>query len=169
MEKSLKLLDLMIESQGPESSIGDVCLIHVGKGTSKRKIMAEVVGFKEQNIILMPYTNIQEIRPGSLVEATGKPLQIKVGPELIGKVVDSLGIPMDGTTLPVGMRAVDTDQTPPNPLSRPPISDTLEVGVRAIDSLLTVGKGQRLGIFAGSGVGKSTLLGMIAQKYKSRY
>ena len=106
----IKVVGLMIESQGPESSIGEVCLIHVGGKTNRRNIMAEVVGFKEQNIILMPYTNIQEIGPGSLVEATCKPLQIKVGPELIGKVVDSLGMPMDGTTLPVGMKAVATDQ-----------------------------------------------------------
>ncbi|MEK3886976.1 flagellar protein export ATPase FliI [Bacillus sp. FSL K6-3431] len=165
--KVIKVVGLMIESQGPESSIGDVCFIHVGGKTTKRKIMAEVVGFKEQNIVLMPYTNIQDIRPGSIVEATNKPLQIKVGPELIGKVIDSLGNPIDGSTMPVGMNAVDTDQTPPNPLSRPMIAEPLEVGVRPIDSLLTVGKGQRLGIFAGSGVGKSTLLGMIARNTKA--
>ncbi|MBS4177122.1 flagellar protein export ATPase FliI [Lederbergia citrea] len=165
--KVIRVIGLMIESQGPESSIGDVCLIHVGGEATRRTIMAEVVGFKEQNIILMPYTNIQEIGPGSLVEATSKPLQIKVGHELIGKVVDSLGQPMDGSIIPAGMRAVATDRTPPNPLSRPPISETLEVGVRTIDSLLTVGKGQRLGIFAGSGVGKSTLLGMIAKNTKA--
>lgn len=165
--KVVKVVGLMIESQGPESSIGDVCYIHVGTETNKRKIIAEVVGFKEQNIILMPYTNIQDIRPGSLVEATSKPLQIKVGPELIGKVIDSLGNPIDGSAMPLGMKAVDTDQNPPNPLSRPMIAEPLEVGVRPIDSLLTVGKGQRLGIFAGSGVGKSTLLGMIARNTKA--
>lgn len=165
--KVVKVVGLMIESQGPESSIGNLCFIHVAGKAKQRKIMAEVVGFKGRNIILMPYTNIQDIRPGSLVESTSKPLQIKVGPELIGKVVDSLGNPLDGTAMPVGMSAVDTDQTPPNPLTRPPISEPLEVGVRAIDSLLTVGKGQRLGIFAGSGVGKSTLLGMIARNTKA--
>lgn len=158
-----RVVGLMIESQGPESSIGDVCLIHIGGKTKKRKIMAEVVGFKEQHIILMPYTNIQEISPGSLVEATSNPLQIKVGPELIGRVVDSLGNPMDGLSMPIRMKSIPTDQTPPNPLSRPPVSEKLEVGVKTIDSLLTVGKGQRMGIFAGSGVGKSTLLGMIAR------
>lgn len=88
--KVSKVVGLMIESQGPESSIGDVCYIHIGTGAAKRKIMAEVVGFKEQHIILMPYTDIREIAPGSLVEASAKPLQIKVGPELIGRVVDSL-------------------------------------------------------------------------------
>ncbi|GIN70474.1 flagellum-specific ATP synthase [Bacillus sp. J14TS2] len=165
--KVSKVVGLMIESQGPESSIGDVCYIHVGNGTTKRKIMAEVVGFKEQHIILMPYTDIREIAPGSLVEASAKPLQIKVGPELIGRVVDSLGRPMDGFEIPKGMTSTNTDKAPPNPLSRPPISEQLEVGVRSIDSLLTVGKGQRLGIFAGSGVGKSTLLGMIARNTKA--
>ncbi|KRG13481.1 flagellar protein export ATPase FliI [Lederbergia galactosidilytica] len=165
--KVSKVVGLMIESQGPESSIGDVCYIHVGSGTTKRKIMAEVVGFKEQQIILMPYTDIREIAPGSLVEASSKPLQIKVGAELIGRVVDSLGRPMDGFDIPKGMTTTNTDNAPPNPLSRPPISEQLEVGVRSIDSLLTVGKGQRLGIFAGSGVGKSTLLGMIARNTKA--
>ncbi|MBS4217751.1 flagellar protein export ATPase FliI [Bacillus sp. FJAT-49711] len=158
-----RVVGLMIESQGPESSIGDVCLIHIGGKAKKRKIMAEVVGFKEQHIILMPYTNIQEISPGSLVEATSKPLQIKVGQELIGRVVDSLGNPMDEFQMPIQMKTIPTDRTPPNPLRRPPVSEKLEVGVRSIDSLLTVGKGQRMGIFAGSGVGKSTLLGMIAR------
>ncbi|WP_062105077.1 flagellar protein export ATPase FliI [Bacillus niameyensis] len=164
--KVSRVVGLMIESIGPESSIGDVCYIHVGNGT-KRKIIAEVVGFKEQHIILMPYTHIREIAPGSLVEATSKPLQIKVGPELIGRVVDSLGNPIDGMGLPTGMTTTDADRNPPNPLNRPPISEKLEVGVRPIDSLLTVGKGQRLGIFAGSGVGKSTLLGMIARNTKA--
>ncbi|MCR2820720.1 flagellar protein export ATPase FliI [Lederbergia panacisoli] len=158
-----RVVGLMIESQGPESSIGDVCLIHIGGKAKKRKIMAEVVGFKEQHIILMPYTNIQEISPGSLVEATSKPLQIKVGQELIGRVVDSLGNPMDEFQMPIRMKTIPTDRTPPNPLSRPPVSEKLEVGVKSIDSLLTIGKGQRMGIFAGSGVGKSTLLGMIAR------
>lgn len=157
-----RVVGLMIESQGPESSIGDVCFIHVGT-KKKRRIQAEVVGFKDENVILMPYTSIHDISPGSLVETTMKPLEIKAGPGLIGKVVDSLGVPLDQSSLPRGLAAVPTEQYPPNPLSRPPISEPIEVGVRMIDSLLTVGSGQRVGIFAGSGVGKSTLLGMIAR------
>ena len=157
-----RVVGLMIESQGPESSIGDVCFIHVGT-KKKRKIQAEVVGFKDENVILMPYTSIHDISPGSLVETTMKPLEIKAGPGLIGKVVDSLGVPLDQSSLPKGLASVPTEQDPPNPLSRPPISEPIEVGVRMIDSLLTVGSGQRVGIFAGSGVGKSTLLGMIAR------
>ncbi|QED47542.1 flagellar protein export ATPase FliI [Cytobacillus dafuensis] len=158
-----RVVGLMIESQGPpESSIGDVCYIHVGT-KRKRTIQAEVVGFKNEEVILMPYTSTNDISPGSLVEATSKPLEIRVGSQLVGSVIDSLGQPLDGTPLPKGLTSVPTDQEPPNPLKRPPISSAIEVGVRMIDSLLTVGNGQRVGIFAGSGVGKSTLLGMIAR------
>ena len=157
-----QVVGLMIESQGPESSIGDLCLIHVNH-RKKRVIQAEVVGFRDENVILMPYTSVNDIAPGSLVEATLKPLEIKVGPALIGSVVDALGDSLDGGHLPKGLKSVPTEQSPPNPLKRPPISEPIEVGVRIIDSLLTVGNGQRVGIFAGSGVGKSTLLGMIAR------
>ncbi|MGM0844597.1 MAG: flagellar protein export ATPase FliI [Bacillota bacterium] len=159
--KVKRVVGLMIESQGPKSSIGDMCFIHLAD--TNRKIQAEVVGFKEETVILMPYSGINEISPGSLVEATMNPLTIKVGHALIGKVVDSLGNPLDGEPLPKGLTRRLTEQNPPSPLTRPPINEKLEVGVRAIDSMLTVGKGQRVGIFAGSGVGKSTLLGMIAR------
>lgn len=161
-----QVVGLMIESQGPESSIGDLCLIHV-RHRKNRVIQAEVVGFKGENVILMPYTSVNDIAPGSLVEATMKPLEIKVGPALIGNIVDALGNTLDGSDLPKGLQTVPTEQSPPNPLKRPPISEPIEVGVRMIDSLLTVGNGQRVGIFAGSGVGKSTLLGMIARNTKA--
>lgn len=161
-----RVVGLMIESQGPESSIGDVCFIYVGHN-QKRKILAEVVGFKEENIILMPYTSVNDISPGSLVEGSSKPLEIKVGSGLIGNVIDSLGNPLDGSSLPKGLSSVFTEQNPPNPLTRPPISEPIQVGVKMIDSLLTVGNGQRVGIFAGSGVGKSTLLGMVARNTKA--
>lgn len=157
-----RVIGLMIESRGPESSVGDLCFIHVGT-KRKRIIRAEVVGFRDSYVLLMPYTNIQDISPGCLVEATGESLQIKVGSGLIGKVLDPLGFPMEQGSLPKGLTRVSTDQTPPNPMTRPPIDEGIEVGVRVIDSMLTVGKGQRIGIFAGSGVGKSTLMGMIAR------
>ncbi|MFJ8063822.1 flagellar protein export ATPase FliI [Psychrobacillus sp. NPDC096426] len=159
-----RVVGLMIESQGPESSIGDVCKIHINSSKNGHSVIfAEVVGFKEEIVILMPYTNIREISTGCLVEGTNSPLEIKVGPELIGKVLDSMGNPIDGTVLPKGLMTVGTEQDPPNPLTRPPIDERIEVGVKAIDGMLTIGKGQRVGIFAGSGVGKSTLLGMIAR------
>ncbi len=161
--KVKRVVGLMIESQGPESSIGDVCYIHVGVRKAKKKIRAEVVGFKDENIILMPYTEVSEISSGCIVEASGKPLEIKIGTGMIGMAVDPLGNPLDGSPLPKGLATVGIEKSPPNPMERPPIDESIEVGVRLIDSLLTVGKGQRVGIFAGSGVGKSTLLGMIAR------
>jgi flagellum-specific ATP synthase len=162
-----RVAGLMVESQGPDCSVGDICYIYPSEKKSDKKIQAEVVGFRDEMVILMPFTHLSEIAPGSLVESEGKPLEIKVGSPLIGKVVDPLGMPMDGSVLPRGLPSIATEQEPPNPLKRPPISECLEVGVRAIDSLLTVGKGQRVGIFAGSGVGKSTLLGMIARNTKA--
>lgn len=160
--KVLRVVGLMIESRGPEANIGEVCYIH-SSTTNNRTILAEVVGFNNEKIILMPYSAVTELGPGCLVESTGKPLTIKIGRGLIGKVVDSLGKPLDESILPKGLSNFTTEQSPPNPLSRPRITDPIQVGVKAIDSLLTVGKGQRIGIFAGSGVGKSTLLGMIAR------
>lgn len=164
----IRVVGLMIESQGPESAIGDVCKIHVPTvRDGDQIILAEVVGFKDEIVVLMPYTSLREISTGCLVEGTRAPLEIKVGSELIGKVLDSMGNPIDGTLLPSGLPTVPTEQDPPNPLTRPPIDERLEVGVKAIDGMLTVGSGQRIGIFAGSGVGKSTLLGMIARNTKA--
>ncbi|WP_229078760.1 flagellar protein export ATPase FliI [Bacillus paralicheniformis] len=161
--KVKQAVGLMIESKGPECSIGDVCKIYT-KGDGPKAIKAEVVGFKDQNILLMPYLEAANIAPGSIVEATGESLRVKVGSGLIGQVVDAFGNPLDGSALPKGLALVSTDQAPPNPMKRPPIREKMAVGVRSIDSLLTVGKGQRVGIFAGSGVGKSTLMGMIARE-----
>lgn len=160
--KVLRVVGLMIESRGPEANIGEVCYIH--SSTSHHKhILAEVVGFNNEKIILMPYSDVNELGPGCLVESTGKPLTVKIGRGLIGKVVDSIGKPLDESHLPKGLSNFTTEQAPPNPLSRPRIKEQFQVGVKAIDTLLTVGQGQRVGIFAGSGVGKSTLLGMIAR------
>ncbi|MCG3229345.1 flagellar protein export ATPase FliI [Bacillus subtilis] len=161
--KVKRVIGLMIESKGPASSIGDVCLIYA-KGQSGKVIKAEVVGFQEENILLMPYLEAASIAPGSIVEATGESLRVKVGTGLIGQVIDAFGEPLDGKLLPKGLSPVSTEQSPPNPMKRPPIREKIGVGVRSIDSLLTVGKGQRIGIFAGSGVGKSTLMGMIAKQ-----
>src|SRR5699024_9764107 len=152
----------MIESLGPAANIGEVCLIYADT-TDEKPIISEVVGFNEEKIILMPYTEVTEIGPGCLVEATGKPLTIKVGRSLVGHVVDALGNELNDVSLPRGLKTYLTDNAPPNPMTRPPISEPIQVGIRAIDSLLTVGKGQRIGMSAGSGVGEWTLLGMIAR------
>lgn len=164
--KVLRVVGLMIESQGPVANMGEVCLIHT-TDSSKRPILSEVVGFNNEKIILMPYGEIGEIGAGCLVESTGKPLTIKIGNQLIGKVINSLGEPLDESKLPKGLSNFVTEQAPPNPMTRPRILKPFQVGVKAIDSLLTVGAGQRVGIFAGSGVGKSTLLGMIARNSKA--
>lgn len=160
--KVQRVVGIMIESAGPEANVGEVCYIH-SKSNGRNPTIAEVVGFNNEKIILMPYSEVAEIGPGCLVEATGRPLSIQVGKGLIGNVVNSLGEPLDESSLPSGLSNYVTEQAPPNPLSRPPISEPIQVGVKAIDTMLTVGKGQRIGIFAGSGVGKSTLLGMIAR------
>lgn len=157
-----RVVGLTVESRGPEASIGDVCYIHSPR-KNEAPIAAEVVGFNQETIVLMPYNEMTEISPGSLVEATGKPMEVKVGIGLIGQVLDAMGRPLDGHPPPKGLKGCPTDQSPPNPLLRPTIREPIQVGVRAIDSLLTVGKGQRVGIFAGSGVGKSTLMGMISR------
>lgn len=161
--KVLRVVGLMIESEGPAANIGEVCYIH-SSSSNRPPIVSEVVGFNNEKILLMPYAEVTEIGSGCLVESTGKPLTVKVGRSLIGNVVNSLGQPLDDqASLPKGLSNYLTDQAPPNPMTRPPIRKPIQVGVKAIDSLLTMGKGQRVGIFAGSGVGKSTLLGMIAR------
>jgi flagellum-specific ATP synthase len=161
--KVKKVIGLMIESKGPESAIGDVCNIIINKKKNKI-VQAEVVGFRDELVIMMPFTDIQDIGPGCMVEATNNPLEICIGEELRGMVLDALGKPLDpNVERPQGLRKYPTEQAPPNPMTRPSIKEEMEVGVKVIDALLTVGRGQRVGIFAGSGVGKSTLLGMIAR------
>lgn len=160
--KVKRVVGLTIESQGPQANVGEVCFIHPSKKGSM-PILAEVVGFQDENILLMPYGEINEIGPGCLVESTGKPLLIKVGRGLMGQIINSLGQPFVSASLSKGLTDYPTDQSPPNPMERPPIREPIQIGIKVIDSLLTVGKGQRIGIFAGSGVGKSTLLGMIAR------
>lgn len=157
--KVTQVVGLTIESQGPEVKLGEICQIFPQSG---EPIIAEVVGFRDNKVLLMPLGELTSIGPGSDVVATGSALSVKVGPEILGKVLDGLGRPLQGS-IPPGLASYPTNNAPPNPLLRPRIREPLSVGVRAIDGLLTVGKGQRVGIFAGSGVGKSTLLGMIAR------
>lgn len=159
--KITQIIGLTIESQGPDVKIGELCSIYPSQ--SGTPIQAEVVGIRENKVLLMPLGEVQAIGPGCDVVASGKPMMVKAGHQLLGRVLDGLGQPMDGKPLPVGLEEVPIHAKPPNPLSRPRILFPLEVGVRTIDGLLTMGKGQRMGIFAGSGVGKSTLLGMISR------
>ncbi|MEB3101164.1 flagellar protein export ATPase FliI [Ferviditalea candida] len=159
--KVTRIIGLTVESEGPDASIGDVCYIYPGKSGSP--ILSEVVGFRDNKVILMPLGDLHSIGPGCEVVGTGEPLTVSVGHELLGKVLNGLGQPLDGSRLSSGMVRYSTYNEPTNPLKRPRILETMSVGVRCIDGLLTIGKGQRVGIFAGSGVGKSTLLGMIAR------
>lgn len=159
--KVTQVVGLTIESQGPEAKLGEICYIYSQHG--EEPIMAEVVGFRDNKVLMMPLGELSAIGPGCDVVATGKPLTVKVGPEILGTILDGLGRPLNGNPLPFGLANYPTNNLPPNPLARPRITEPIGVGIRAIDGLLSVGKGQRVGIFAGSGVGKSTLLGMIAR------
>jgi len=159
-----QVVGLTIESAGPDVSVGHTCLIRPDKHSEA--IMAEVVGFRNNRILLMPLGNMSGIGPGSIVEALNKPITIDMSENLLGRVLDGLGHPMDDKAMPAG-EAFPVSNMPPNPLIRNRIDTPLQIGVRAIDGLLTIGKGQRVGIFAGSGVGKSTLLGMIARNTKA--
>lgn len=159
--KVTQVIGLTIESEGPDASVGDVCLIYPFNAAEPLK--AEVVGFRDNKVLLMPLGEIQSIGPGCDVVGTGRPLTVQVGHELLGKVLDGLGQPLDGSFLPARMPHYATNAAVSNPLSRPRVREPISVGVRCIDGLLTLGIGQRVGIFAGSGVGKSTLMGMIAR------
>ena len=156
-----QVVGLIIESEGPGVELGEICHIHP-KGTGP-PIEAEVVGFRRKQILLMPMGELHGVSPGSLVRPTRRAMRVKVGPDLLGRVFDGLGRPLDNQGQLAGNSYYPIHNQPPNPLTRRRITEPLSVGVKAIDALLTCGKGQRLGIFAGSGVGKSTLLGMMAR------
>ena len=159
------IVGMSIEASGGRAAIGDICRIYSNE--SGGQVPAEVVGFKNDHILLMPYANMSGISAGNFVRNTGKRLTLPVGPFLRGRVINALGQPIDGLE-PFGRGdTFSVDSTYINPMTRPPIRERMEFGVKAIDSLLTIGKGQRIGIFAGSGVGKSTLLGMIAKNVKA--
>lgn len=156
-----KVVGLVAEAAGLSASLGAVC--HILPEDGGEPIAAEVVGFREGNILFMPYGDMRGVRPGSLIRNSSLPPVFPVGPGLLGRVFDSFGVPLDKGQ-PIAPEAmVPLYASPPAPLDRPRIVDPLDVGVRAVNSLLTLGKGQRVGIMAGSGVGKSTLMGMMAR------
>ena len=181
-EKYLQLLDkqfyksygkvstvvgLTVESLGPKARLNDLCKIYIDKDMTNY-VMAEVVGFQDSKLILMPVDSVEGVGVGCVVENTGKPLEVPVGFELLGHTVDGIGrltdMEQDYMDLP---QAYPLEALPPDPMSRKIIDEILPLGVKAVDGLITVGKGQRLGIFAGSGVGKSTLMGMFARNTKA--
>ena len=163
--KIVNVVGLTLESAGPDAKLGDVCYIYP-EGEDAKPILAEVVGFKEGKTQLMPYDVTDGIGLGNIVENTGETLKVWVGPEVLGKCLDGLGRPIDGTKL-YNVQAYSVEAPPPDPMSRVIINEVLPLGVKAVDGLITIGKGQRIGIFAGSGVGKSTLMGMFARNTKA--
>ena len=164
--KVVNVVGLTIESKGPQARLGDICVITSGiRDESGKQVLSEVVGFKEGKVLLMPYEKVEGIGPGSSVENTGAPLKVKVDDSLLGKTLNGLGRPDTGKVL-TGIE-YDVEASPPDPMSRKIISEVLPLGVKAVDGLITVGKGQRIGIIAGSGVGKSTLMGMFARNTKA--
>ena len=160
--KVTQIIGLVIESQGPTVTVGELCYVS-SHFAGMPPVPAEVVGFREGSVLLMPVGEMQGIGPGCEVVATGRQLRVKVGMELLGRVLDGLGNPIDGKGPILAKEEYPLQAPPPPPLTRPRIHDNLYVGVRAIDGLITMGDGQRIGIMAGSGVGKSTLLSMIAR------
>jgi flagellum-specific ATP synthase len=161
----VQLTGLVIESEGPMAAVGEVCRIESSR--HENPTLAEVVGFRNHHLLLMPLGEIHGIYPGSEVSALGSPLQVPVGEGMKGRVVDGLGHPIDGQGPLLAERTVGLDLAPPHPLKRRRITNIFQTGVKAIDAFTPCGRGQRLGIFAGSGVGKSTLLGMIASQAQS--
>ena len=159
-----QIVGLTIESVGPYVNIGDLCKINSGPG---KELKAEVVGIKDNKVLLMPLGNMEGIGAGSSVFSTGDTLTVKVGEKLKGRVLNGLGEPIDDKGEIEFEKEYPVQNTPPHPLSRNRIKDQLSLGVKVIDGLLSIGKGQRVGIFAGSGVGKSTLMGMIARNTKA--
>ena len=160
MGKVTQVIGLIIQVEGLEVFIGEVCEIKIN--SIDKVVLSEVVGFNGNSVLLMPLDDIQGIGPGCLVKPTGKALKIKISNDLLGCTLDGLGRPLVDIDLLNGVYT-DVDKSPPSPFERRKIENIMATGVKAIDGLITCGEGQRIGIFSGSGVGKSTLLGMIAK------
>ena len=163
--KVTKIVGLTIESVGPNAKLNDLCRIIIDR-EQNISTMAEVVGFRDKHLLLMPFESVEGIGVGCIVENTGHPLTVKVGEELLGHTLDGIGRPTDVEELLLPYD-YPVEALPPDPMARKIIDEVLPLGVKAVDGLITVGKGQRIGIFAGSGVGKSTLLGMFARNTKA--
>lgn len=161
--KVLQVVGLVIEAQMQGVAINELCTIYIEKDEEVTELHAEVVGFREGKVLLMPLGGTGGIAPGSKVVPSGYPLRVGVGEMLKGRVLDGLGRPMDGRGAIVTKNFYPFDQDPPDPTRRPKIDRHLATSIKSIDGLLTLGAGQRIGIFAGSGVGKSTLMGMLAR------
>src|SRR5437763_9330583 len=159
-----QVVGLSIEVEGLQVPLGEICHLYPERASAgASRITAEVVGFRDNRLILMPYAETHGVRPGAAVFPSGRGFSVPVGEEMLGRVIDGRARPIDGKGPLKTSRTARITDAPHSPLGRTPIRTPLATGVRALDGMLTCGKGQRLGIFAGSGVGKSTLLGMIAR------
>lgn len=158
--KVVRVCGQTIESQGPPAGVGSVCRLH----SRGKPLLAEVVGFKQRNLLLLPYGPVEGVVPGASVELVNQGGSFEFSPQLLGCVLDGMGNLLKSSPEPLrGATRIPVDRDPPNALERPALDEVLWTGVRAIDGFLTLAKGQRTGLFAGSGVGKSTLLGMLAR------
>jgi flagellum-specific ATP synthase len=157
-----RVVGLVIEATGLDVGLGELC--RVTNLSEDRSVLAEVVGFHERGVLLMPLGGLDGLHPGSSVQPLGRSFGVEVGPGMLGRILNGLGHPIDGKGTLGDVGRVPLVAEPPNPLDRQVIDRPLETGVRAIDGVLTLGRGQRMGVFSGSGVGKSTLLGMIARR-----
>ena len=157
-----RVVGLVVEATGIDAGLGTLC--RITNHARDRAVLAEVVGFNERHMLLMPLGELDGLHAGAAVEPLGRTFGVDVGPALLGRVLNGLGQPIDGKGALDVTERVSLAAEPPNPLHRETIDRPLETGVRAIDGFLTIGRGQRVGIFAGSGVGKSTMLGMIARR-----
>jgi flagellum-specific ATP synthase len=160
-----RLVGLVVEASGMDVGLGELC--RITSMNEDRSVLAEVVGFHERGVQLMPLGEMSGLHPGSVVQPLGRTFGVDVGPSLLGRVLNGLGHPIDGLGKIDAVARVPLAAEPPNPLERESIAEVLETGVRAIDGTLTIGRGQRIGIFSGSGVGKSTLLGMVARQARA--
>ncbi len=160
-----RVVGLVMEAVGLDVGLGELC--RVTSTTGDRSVLAEVVGFHSKGVLLLPLGELDGIHPASIVQPLNRSFGVDVGPGLLGRILNGLGHPMDGKGKLEIEERVPLSAEPPNPLDRQIVEEPLETGVRALDGLLTIGRGQRIGIFAGSGVGKSTLLGMIAREAKA--
>ncbi|MEO7065597.1 MAG: FliI/YscN family ATPase [Rhodanobacter sp.] len=156
---------LVIEAQGPDAQIGELC--EVDSGVGGRCVRAQVVGFREGRVLLMPFGHLRGVSVGARIRSLGRSLQVPVGRSMVGRVIDAFGSPLDGGPDIDADDLRDVLRVPINPMERMPLDEALETGVRAIDGVLPLAKGQRVGVFAGSGVGKSTLLGMMARHVRA--
>ena len=164
--KVAKIVGLTIESIGPDAKLNDLCRIIIDKNEDI-SVMAEVVGIRDNRLLLMPYESVEGIGVGCTVENTGHPLSVLAGDELLGHMLDGIGRITDFEGQIERAEEYPVEAAPPDPMKRKIIDEVLPLGVKAVDGLITVGKGQRIGIFAGSGVGKSTLMGMFARNTRA--